>query len=315
MTQQIDTSTDQTISFPDPVTFNIENKEYPIISNVNNICFEDTSFELNQSKQNPLFEQPEKLPDGSKRKRKATSRLKEEIRKEEAVMKQIKLDWQPPRGTGLILYNIPEIAKNVKELERLKEYENIKVLYKFLYNQNCQKQFCVNRILKFRGLNFTVDDKTQSQRHAEMIGLFRKNDLQWTMKQFCIKEPKHRITVDGDKTKKMKITKEELIEASMTWLYKPSRPEKTESDVKSCTLTSNISDSTISSKPQSTPRPPKPSVVKNYIHRLLKDADMEKVTMKNICNQVYDRWPLFRERMMSRKKEIKNVIKEYIASN
>lgn len=55
--------------------------------------------------------------------------------------------------------------------------------------------------------------------------------------------------------------------------------------------------------------------LRRCINKLLKGADLEVVTMKNICNQVYDSFPEHREHCIEKKAEIKTLVKEYIASH
>ena len=155
------------------------------------------------------------------------------------------------------------------------------------------------------------------------------------------------------KKKMVPYDKDGMIESCMAWLYCPKAvkpkqvkpdPSKNKKRPSSASLKSSSSDnqpkskiskislSTSSStsldslnilsqtnpesspKPPAKPRPPKPSQLKAYIHRILKKANLEEVTMKNVCNQVYDRWPEFREKMVARKGEIKGIVKEYIAN-
>jgi len=60
--------------------------------------------------------------------------------------------------------------------------------------------------------------------------------------------------------------------------------------------------------------PPKPSQIKKFIASTLRNANLEDVTMKTVCNAIYDRWPDHREKLIGRKSEIKTWIKEYIAN-
>lgn len=86
-----------------------------------------------ESEPAPLFEQDEQLPSGEKRERKSVSRLQDQISKQETDTRNSKKSWQPPNGKGKLLLYHTKVIENLKKLADSKEYDNLKVLYKFLY--------------------------------------------------------------------------------------------------------------------------------------------------------------------------------------
>merc|ERR1711988_1475521 len=112
-----------------------------------------------------------------------------------------------------------------------------------------------------------------------------------TQEQVTDKETGETKTV----TKKGRIEKDDYIKECMTLLYNPQPPKK------------------LKNKRKNDPSPKK--TAKKKIHMLLKGADFNQITIKIICEQVYDSFPTYRDNLVSRKTTIKSIIKEYIASN
>ena len=54
--------------------------------------------------------------------------------------------------------------------------------------------------------------------------------------------------------------------------------------------------------------------LRRCINKLLKTANLEVDTMKVICGRVYDAFPEHTEHVMSKKSDIKALIKEYISN-
>ena len=394
--------------------------------------------EENQEKENtaeekPLFEQNIKLAEGTTRKRKSTAFLNDELNNQ----KQISTGpWTAPNGAGVLLQYHTKVAKTIRQMENEKKFEDLKVIYKFLYNGNCKKAEVRARILKFKGLGWTKEDLLKDPeseetkkldetdfKHQEMLGLYTNSNLKWAMKTLGIQMPpskekmvevkdKDGNVVKDEKTGQPKMVKrfpppdkDMMIANCMTWLYKPvkfeepkpikkvdskkkdqdkkkasgfnsnsgsgkkrpanddnksSAPKQPKFDLSSVskelkdklkesgnnsstnknsktnTITkpknSDKSDNSSNSpksnkenkepataqngdvKPVTKKAPPKPSQIKKFIHTTLKNANLEDVTMKTVCNAIYDRWPDFRERLIGRKSEIKMWIKEYIAN-
>ena len=55
---------------------------------------------------------------------------------------QIKTLWEPPKGLGTQLQYHPKVLALIKEMESKKQFQDLKVIYKFLYNGNCKQQEC-----------------------------------------------------------------------------------------------------------------------------------------------------------------------------
>ena len=396
----------------------------------------------NSAEEKPLFEQNIKLAEGTTRKRKSTAFLNDELNNQ----KQISTGpWTAPNGAGVLLQYHTKVAKTIRQMENEKKFEDLKVIYKFLYNGNCKKAEVRARILKFKGLGWTKEDLLKDPeseetkkldetdfKHQEMLGLYTNSNLKWAMKTLGIQMPPSKEKMVEVKDKEGNVVKDEktgqpkmvkrfpppdkdmMIANCMTWLYKPVKFEepkpikkvdskKKDQDKKKASGSNNNSGSgkkrpanddnksqapkqpkfDLSSvskelkdklkenskssesgnnsssnknsksnantkpkqpknsdksdnsnnspksnkenkepataqngdaKPVTKKAPPKPSQIKKFIHTTLKNANLEDVTMKTVCNAIYDRWPDFRERLIGRKSEIKMWIKEYIAN-
>lgn len=59
--------------------------------------------------------------------------------------------------------------------------------------------------------------------------------------------------------------------------------------------------------------PPSGKQLKDTVRQLLDGADLDKITMKNILQQVYSLYPSFTEDLISRKAEIKGIVRDCLA--
>jgi len=124
-------------------------------------------------------------------------------------------------------------------------------------------------------------------------------------------------------TKKGRIEKDDYIKECMTWLYNPQPPKKLKNKRKndpSPKKTAKKKKKANSDDEDDLPlvdlkKPPTEKQLKKKIHMLLKGADFNQITIKIICEQVYDSFPTYRDNLVSRKSTIKTIIKDYIASN
>ena len=188
-----------------------------------------------------------------------------------------------------------------------------------------------------------------------MIGLYTVKNLQWTMRMFCIQAPvtppstQEQVTdkETGETktvTKKGRLEKDDYIRECMTWLYNPQPPKKLKkrkpepSPKKSVKKKKADSDDEDDLPLTDLKKPPTEKQLKKKIHMLcdsdyfksdlilnkilsfkkyflVKGADFNQITIKIICEQVYDSFPSYRENLISRKSTIKTIIKDYIASN
>jgi len=190
----------------------------------------------------------------------------------------------------------------------------------------------LSRIKKFRGVEFTKDDKSRVEKHEEMIGLYTVKNLQWTMRMFNIQAPvtppsTQEQVIDKETgetktvTKKGRIEKDDYIKECMAWLYNPQPPKKLKkrktepSPKKTMKKQKQDSDDEDDLPLTDLKKPPTEKQLKKKIHLLLKGADFNQITIKIICEQVYDSFPSYRENLITRKSTIKTIIKDYIASN
>lgn len=301
------------------------------------------------------------------------------------------LTWEPPAGIGTTLLYHQKVAPVIRKMESEKKFDDLRVLYKFLYNGQCKKNELAKRILRFKGITYNKEEKAGNDldfKHQETLGIFTNKNLKWAMQQFDVPMPpsvermvvaknsEGEIQKDPEGKEIMKkvmrsADKDSMIEQAMAWLYCPKsrhkqavsktmagkkRPKDSDSHAKKLQKTDKIdiinnetnlkpspknsaaaasglvgstNNGTVNGTANSTsvpanpedrekikakPRPPTPSKLKLFIHRYLKNANLEEVTMKKVCQVVYDKYPEFREKMMARKNEIKNVVKEYIAN-
>jgi len=355
----------------------------------------DTSIE-----EKPLFEQNIKLAEGTTRKRKSTAFLNDELNNQKVANIG---PWTAPNGAGSLLQYHTKVAKTIRQMETDKKFEDLKVIYKFLYSGNCKKSDVRARILKFKGLGWSKEDLSKDPdseetkkldetdfKHQEMLGAFTNSNLKWAMKTLGIQMPpsKERFVeakdkegngIKDEKTGEPKMVKRSygpdkdmMIANCMVWLYKPVKYEppkapkvvakkKSEDGKKSGQKRPADDNKNKKSSAESAPKqpkfdlssvskqvkekmskqsadkenkenkepavannqngeipkkksPPKPSQIKKFIASTLRNANLEDVTMKTVCNAIYDRWPDHREKLIGRKSEIKTWIKEYIAN-
>jgi len=355
----------------------------------------DTSIE-----EKPLFEQNIKLAEGTTRKRKSTAFLNDELNNQKVANIG---PWTAPNGAGSLLQYHTKVAKTIRQMETDKKFEDLKVIYKFLYSGNCKKSDVRARILKFKGLGWSKEDLSKDPdseetkkldetdfKHQEMLGAFTNSNLKWAMKTLGIQMPpskerfveakdKEGNVIKDEKTGEPKMVKRSygpdkdmMIANCMVWLYKPVKYEppkapkvvakkKSEDGKKSGQKRPADDNKNKKSSAESAPKqpkfdlssvskqvkekmskqsadkenkenkepavannqngeipkkksPPKPSQIKKFIASTLRNANLEDVTMKTVCNAIYDRWPDHREKLIGRKSEIKTWIKEYIAN-
>ena len=96
------------------------------------------------------------------------------------------------------------------------------------------------------------------------------------------------------------------------FIFSPTKKQKPD---KTSQLYDDNDDSSDDDKPlkPAVKKAPGKKELRRCIQKLLKKADLEVVTMKVMCNMVYDAFPDHREHVMNKKADIKILIKEYIS--
>jgi len=334
---------------------------------------EKAASENESEPETPLFEQEDiVVPEGSKRKRNSAVRLADVISNDEKAKQILKLS-QPKEelGKGSHLYNMATVKKAVIALEKDKKHDDIKTLYKFCTGTGTVKAQEVRmKLLRFKGLAFTIEDAQKVEKHEEILGVYPMASLKWCMKIFGILPPpgssKQVEVTDKESGEKKMVSKhispdkDVLIATCMEWLFcpkaqkpvkakvvkkvvkkkvvkeklpvKPKQSEKRKNTDKTKTAsptkkqkpdkTSQLyddNDSTDDDKPLKPTEPkekkkPGKKELRRCINKLLKTANLEVDTMKVICGRVYDAFPEHTEHVMSKKSDIKALIKEYISN-
>lgn len=260
----------------------------------------------------------------------------------------------PCEGQGLVLSKHPNVQVNIKKLASEQRFEDLKSVHKFLYGTTeCKNENLLYRINKFSGLEWDESDTEKHENRVEVMRLYTVNNIKWVMDMLDISKPPSKRTVKtteilklDDGTEKViemkkiqKAIKDDYIEICMIWMYKPfintgERPRpsgKSLTDAikrkikkiskalpkKKVKLDEDAKDSdSEDDKPLvSFKKPPTGKQIKQTIRQLLDGADLEQITMKTVCQQVYSLYPSFTEDLISRKSEIKGIIRDVLGES
>ncbi|CAH1253541.1 DEK [Branchiostoma lanceolatum] len=251
-----------------------------------------------------------------KRQRKKTERLEVE------VTTTPKEEFKIPEGKGT---KLGEIERVEWQLQRNKS-EDLKPLHRILFNKGGSATVVKRHIRQFSGFDFEKDSKEYEKKKEQI--------LRYTvaaLKYFC-------DTLDIEK----KGNRDELVEKLMEFLMEPvssgkpkkrkadgpkKAPKKTPKKTPKKQLKVKMQKPTPKKKPavevssddesddeplaKKIKKPPTNAELKDVVKKILEGANLEEITMKSVCKQVYEKYPEFD--LTDRKDFIKSTVKSIIS--
>ncbi|XP_053571815.1 protein DEK [Bombina bombina] len=226
-------------------------------------------------------------------------REKKKVERLSLEMTLIKKEQVLTEGKGQKLYDIERIQYFIKK----KKCEELRLLHRLLFNRVGTVNLVKKNIGQFNGFPFE-EGTEQYKKKEDMLKKFKKSDL----KNIC-------GVLDLEKSG----VNSELISKIMTFLMEPKSTGKCifsskllyvqEKAVQSESESDNSSDDEPLIKKLK--KPPTDDELRETVKKLLADANLEEVTMKQICKKVYESYPSYD--LSARKEFIKATVKELIS--
>ncbi|KAB7506874.1 Protein DEK [Armadillidium nasatum] len=236
------------------------------------------------------LEQPVEMR--GKRERKKVERFVQETKKEEVVVE----------GKGTPLKDIPYIQAMIQKTST----EDLKLLHRLAYNRPGTATEIKRNIYKFKGFPFSREDKALEKKRTSLekvviselkklllvLGLERsgvKGDLVERIIDFLLDPHDTGKTISKSSRRSSAKRTAKAKAAKTPKSQQKKRPKESDSDDDS--NDSDASEKKAPKKKAKTSSSPTDSEIKAFIKKLLDKADLEEVTMKKLCQQVYDNYP------------------------
>jgi len=275
-----------------------------------------------------LLERPVEIYNEKRQRKKVTRFIPDEVSTPSPSKKVVEIK----SGAGTKLSSHPRVCWQLNK----NKIADLKLVHKLLYGVWGEQKTIKSNILQFSGFTFEKDSK-EYEKKEEYLGGFTMDNLKWLMECCDVKvkgnkddqlealmnwcmcpKPSGKETPNAKKKKtpKKKTTESSSAEGETEDGDSASSTKKATKRKSTSKATVKINSPSSAKKakktPNSTPnKPPTNAQIVKCVKKILDGANLEEITMKTVCVQVYAQYPQFD--LSSKKAFIKETVRKVIS--